>query len=222
MNKVIGSLAGREEKWMMDGGLCGRTKGGTFRSPEVTGTAVAAVHLPSSLLSPHFYWQKSFCCGTDTLALSTSVRLPLRVCSKFHYDVSKWQVFPQLTVLPMTCAGHCRITQEKQHPCLIYGACWVSLVLLACACVSPAFLKSAQTHALDINISLNDRYVKLIHRCPWSMKDTQWYRWRRLCAVICSKLVWSIVFRQFSVTLELCACSGAAFAAVLERGRTDC
>lgn len=30
MNKVIGSLVGRGEKRMMDGGLCGRTKGGTL------------------------------------------------------------------------------------------------------------------------------------------------------------------------------------------------
>lgn len=30
MNKVTGSLEGREEKGMMDGGLCGRTKGGTL------------------------------------------------------------------------------------------------------------------------------------------------------------------------------------------------
>lgn len=34
--------------------------------------------------------------------------------------------------------------------------------------------------------------------------------------------VGSVVFRHFPVTLELCACSGAAFAAVLERGTTDC
>lgn len=95
----------------------------------------------------------------DTLALSTSVRLPLRVCSKFHYDVSKWQVVPQLTVFPMTCTGHCRITQEKKKKTALFDI-WsmLSQPCAVCACTRvPAFLNSARMQALNINISLNDR-----------------------------------------------------------------
>lgn len=88
----------------------------------------------------------------DPFALPTSVRLPLRVWSKFHYSVSKRRDIPHLTV---TSNDTCRTLQEEND--IPVGAREVSLELLA-----SAVLNSACMHAMIINISLNDRHVKLI------------------------------------------------------------
>lgn len=108
----------------------------------------------------------------DTLVLSTSVCLPLRVCSKFHYNVSG------RSSLSWLCSQWhvqdiCRITREKTSLFDIWSMLSQPCAVCTCMCV-PAFLDSAWMHALNINISLNDRYVKLIFTDvpdPWRTRN---------------------------------------------------
>lgn len=144
---------------MMDRGLRGRTKGGPCSLSGVLRLltpqqlqSISPVHfcLPTFTDSNNFAVEWiDYLPSQPTLAFSTSIRLPLRACSEFHHDVFKWQVIPQLSMLSMTCTGHCRITQKKTPLCDIWRVLSQPCAVYACMC-APAFLNSAPTYTLTI------------------------------------------------------------------------